>query len=350
MSKTMKFVKIISRLNSLYLPQLFIATLSIFIMLISISLIAYHFFYNDIRDDYIQKRRNIIQITCGRPENNERIYSLKPGICQFWNGEFYTNVSINKLGYRSVRQAENNNLPRLVVTGDSHAMGWGVNDGEDLSSLISLSGKYNVQNFSMSSYGTARELITLKKFAPHAQIIILQYCDNDLRENEAFINNPIQFKKEYKQRLEDFKNWKTNYEQYSDKNYSQRLLLNKLYGYLSSSWELMSLIPKAQPANNNMLEREAMVFAKTLGQFRNYLDDKIVLIFESNGFRALRKNFVSKFKKEIKQVGLKNIYFLDSDKILKSSDYYFIDDHLSKSGHKKIADQILQTIEVIPIK
>ena len=51
----------------------------------------------------------------------------------------------------------------IVVLGDSHAMGWGENDGDTFSSILEHKINRPVYNLAVSGYGTARELIRLEK-------------------------------------------------------------------------------------------------------------------------------------------------------------------------------------------
>src|SRR2546428_13296855 len=74
--------------------------------------------------------------------------------CRFSNREFATWLSVNAMGFRQTTQMDG--PPRIAVLGDSHAMGWGVEDHETFASLIEQSLGEKVANLSVSSYGTAR--------------------------------------------------------------------------------------------------------------------------------------------------------------------------------------------------
>lgn len=78
--------------------------------------------------------------------------------------------------------------PRLVIVGDSHAMGWGVGDDETFASVLATEHGYQTVNFAVSSYGTPRELMRLRRDFPLApdDIVIIQYCDNDFAESRQF--------------------------------------------------------------------------------------------------------------------------------------------------------------------
>ena len=82
----------------------------------------------------------------------------------------------------------NKNAKSIVVLGDSHAMGWGVNDKETFSYFLQVLTKQPVYNLAVSSYGTEREIARFEKsgLLENTDIIIIQYHENDLKENLSF--------------------------------------------------------------------------------------------------------------------------------------------------------------------
>src|SRR5688572_30127817 len=84
--------------------------------------------------------------------------------------------------------------PKLVL-GDSHAMGWGVEQGQTFAQIIEGSTGKRVLNAAISSYGTAREMIMLRRIDRRSVgLIILQYCSNDFVENRYFSHNNYRLK------------------------------------------------------------------------------------------------------------------------------------------------------------
>ena len=84
------------------------------------------------------------------------------GRCRFDNLEFRTTQRFNSLGVRDSEAALVR--PRSIVIGDSHAMGWGVEAGERYSHLLSPQLQPSL-NLAIASYGTARELRLLERYA-----------------------------------------------------------------------------------------------------------------------------------------------------------------------------------------
>jgi hypothetical protein len=121
---------------------------------------------------------------CGRYDPG-LTYIYRPGRCRFTSHEFDTLLDINSLG---VRDDEDSLVaPDVVVVGDSIALGWGVNEGENFSDVIEKRTGLKVLNLGIGSYGTVRELEILKRVdLSNMRLLILQYTGNDLRENKTF--------------------------------------------------------------------------------------------------------------------------------------------------------------------
>ena len=109
--------------------------------------------------------------------------------CEFKNFEYNTVLTFDKYGRYSNHPIERG--PGIAVLGDSHAMGWGVNDSETFSAI--LEGKIDkpVYNLAVSGYGTIRKLIRFEKFelANSVDTVIIQYTYNDWGENNSYKKN-----------------------------------------------------------------------------------------------------------------------------------------------------------------
>lgn len=125
----------------------------------------------------------------------ELIYVPAPGRFRFHGPEFDTWVTMTAEG---VRQQPNSAEPPgggelVVVTGDSYAMGWGVNDAETFSAVLQDRFHHHTVNAAVSSYGTARELLRLRQLGllSRASVLVIQYCANDVSENSAFLRGGL---------------------------------------------------------------------------------------------------------------------------------------------------------------
>ena len=110
-------------------------------------------------------------------------YRFRPNITgRFSNPEFDVEVKSNSLGVRDDETSLQD--PAIVVLGDSHAMGWGVEKQERFSEIIEKRLNTNVLNTAITSYGTHRETKLLNQVdLDSCRLLIIQYCENDLLEN-----------------------------------------------------------------------------------------------------------------------------------------------------------------------
>src|SRR5262245_21935930 len=88
--------------------------------------------------------------------DEELLYRPRPGSCTFENAEFRTTLHFDAHGARLTPAPRDTGKPRprLVIVGDSHAMGWGVQDDETFASVLASEYGYPTVNLGVSSYGT----------------------------------------------------------------------------------------------------------------------------------------------------------------------------------------------------
>ena len=120
--------------------------------------------------------------------DKELFYKLKQGNHRFSNLEFNTKFSVNSIGARDDKSSLDS--PKIICIGDSFTMGWGVENENTFSSIIEEKSKKKTLNLGVSSYGTAREFLFLDKIDLDSCLnIVLQFCENDVLENRAFVKN-----------------------------------------------------------------------------------------------------------------------------------------------------------------
>ena len=147
------------------------------------------YFLENIQYLYNTRMVNVIQFNPFLSEYDQKLfYKLKQGDHRFSNLEFSTKFSVNSIGARDDEQSIN--LPKIICIGDSFTMGWGVEGENMFSSIIEEKSKEKTLNLGVSSYGTAREFLFLNKIdLDSCQHLIIQFCENDVLENRAFVEN-----------------------------------------------------------------------------------------------------------------------------------------------------------------
>jgi len=254
--------------------------------------------------------------------DGELIYKPKLGICQFNNAEFSTTLNFSADGrYTGDKPAGSG----IAVIGDSHAMGWGVHDEETFSAELQSLSKRPVYNLAVSSYGTVREVLRLELSGVLSKVdtLIIQYCDNDIEENQ---HNLISGTEENRRK----------FERITQGEKSQTSLLRVIaeaYGYALRAPYNGLKSPKP-PAD---FSPHYQAFMKVLAQHPE-LKEKRILVFYTNAHGRQFQGFPAGRDKQ-----LANVEFVDLG--LAASDYYRIDDHLTPAGHKKAAQQLFDLLQ-----
>ncbi|MCB0338442.1 MAG: hypothetical protein KDD53_02510 [Bdellovibrionales bacterium] len=290
---------------------------------------------------YMEHERNVVQY---RPECSQydpgTSYRLKQGGCEFYNREFQINVLGNSIGTRD--NEEDITRARVIGLGDSYAFGWGVDQDQAFYTLLENELGEKVLNTGVASYGTVREMRMLDRvFRSDVTDIVIQYTDNDFRENRQYFKqgNKLSIMREV------------------DYNTVVLREVNLSRAYFPGRYTRMFLVPyfqslltkKAKLPSLKFRHRQALAKAKAFfNALRNATTSDLsrvrVTIFEINGhnlnsenaffLRALQKLI----RKNAQQPGLANSYLLvDVTSSLRDDDFYWYDEHLKASGHKKVA-------------
>ena len=309
------------------------------------SLICYLLLYRTIGQVYIKIGREILQTTCGRIVDNELIYTLEPGECRFRNIEFDTIVAVDSDGFRNRASDLGTGATKVTVLGDSYAMGWGIDQDKKLSSLIAGTPGYRVRDLAMSSYGTARELLALLRHDDEAGIVVLQYCSNDIWENIEFIRDPDAFVRDAPARAKEYAQSLAEYRGRSGSRRGLQRVVNALLWGVTVPWRLMRLPPRSGPVTpRRVLEGEARAFAAVMAHFSPRLSGRPVIVFDAYE-RSARPEFAAVFRSALDAAGVDGVVVVDLAGTIVPSDYFHIDDHLSPTGHRKLAQRLMAEIE-----
>ncbi len=312
---------------------------------LGLCLVLYLLFHRTLTDVYQQRVRNVLQAECGRMVEGPLIYTLTPGTCLFENPEFRTRLTIDPDGFRNEPLALGSGPVLVAVVGDSHALGWGVEQSQTLSSLLARDPRFTVRSLAMSSYGTAREMMALERFAADADVIVLQYCDNDYPENMELLTRPADFISGARARAQRYQEQIIALRRARETSPGAHAVLQHAFAAVAATWRLMLLPPRSQPSTPvSTIEYEALAFSKVLLWAQPILAGKTVIVMENHPKRP-RENFARVFANRLTMEGLGHVAVLDLAGTIVPRDYFHIDEHMRASGHAKVAARVLAELD-----
>jgi len=104
-------------------------------------------------------------------------------------GRWRFNYTINEYQYRGKLIPISNTYDKknIVILGDSFSFGTGVNDGEEFAAIMAgqLKNDFNIINLSVGAWGLTQQIRRYYEFGKlySPEIVILQFCANDPRDN-----------------------------------------------------------------------------------------------------------------------------------------------------------------------
>ncbi|MEO1436173.1 MAG: hypothetical protein AAFV80_11605 [Bacteroidota bacterium] len=291
-----------------------------------------------LRTYFLQRECNIIQYDSELAKYDSSLfYVLRPGDHRFRNRRFDTRFQVNSAGYRDHEGDET--APSIICLGDSHTMGWGVNQGLDFPTLLEGELDATVLNMGVSSYGIVRELKALEQvFLDSLDWLVIQYCYNDHYENQTFLNEgrylPITEEQFYDQACA---NNRKNTKYFPGKHLLHLpdfLLKEKRKSTKKSEIEFAGKKRTYAPVEAfwEVLRKDSLIPPKA---------QILILDIESH---ASDNAFIDELKKRVQQdmaIGLSDrIHFLRFDGQLNASYRLGIDPHLNEAGHQLVAEKI----------
>ena len=290
---------------------------------------------------YRHFNRSLIQFEPACAQYDAEVtYTLKPGRCTFRNEEFSTEVQVNRLGLRDTDEALV--APEIIVLGDSHVMGWGVQQDETIPRVLARKSGMKVLNAAVSSYATVREMKMLDRLdTSNLKVLIIQYADNDLPENRTFHEQgghlPIASEAQYQAIVAHYQSQQS----YVPGKYVYRLFMKVLRLEAPEPDQLkMEVIPAAE---------EADLFLYALEHAgRTRLDGVQVIVFEMNKQEPTRP-FIGALDRQCRGDGhprfAQRLIALDVGPRLRTGNFYLIDDHMNASGHQVVGEALAEVIK-----
>tara|TARA_B100000579_G_scaffold400522_1_gene382255 strand:- start:1159 stop:2160 length:1002 start_codon:yes stop_codon:yes gene_type:complete len=254
--------------------------------------------------------------------------------CVFENVEFKTTLNFDRYGRKNENNFKERINEKIAILGDSETMGWGVNNNETFSSLIEKNLKIKTYNLGVSSYGTYREILRLKKLNNIRDIktIIIQYSWNDKGENDKFDNFDRGESEKAYEYLMDVGKKRTD----TDLSKNIKFVLRRFKSSFRVFYKdlLNTLLSRNENIQDFLPHYNSLI--NVINKF-DFLKNKKIIIF-ALGDRVTFNNFNEGFDKNNK-----NIYFLNLS--LNEKHFFKLDGHLNKSGHKEVAYQLLNHLK-----
>jgi hypothetical protein len=297
------------------------------------------------RNYYFKYEWKVIQLLPECAQFNDRLaYTLKSGECQFANQEFDTQYRINSLGLRD--DEDSLVRPEIIVTGDSFAMGWGVEQDETYAELLEQRLGKKVLNAGVSSYGTVREMISLERVdIENLRYLIIQYSPNDLRENKTFSENgddlPIMAESDYQHHVLEHQHRTRGYRFGLYIYELQKLLVNELIKKVRTLF-----MPETGVQKDHA--QEAAMFINALQTAKINLDKVQIIVCEMGDRGNNDNNFVHALKEKAIEPGrpefIKNMQVVDLSKVLSKEHYFTLDPHINAQGHRVVGDVLIKLL------
>ncbi|GGM94451.1 hypothetical protein GCM10010967_29630 [Dyadobacter beijingensis] len=287
-------------------------------------------------------------------------YRLRPGADDVHSSLEYSNAfKINSFGVRDDEASLEN--PKLVFVGDSFTMGWGVDQDQTYADQTGRKLGVKTLNAGISSYGTYREMLLFSKIKRDScRLLVLQYCDNDLEENQArnepanqgqlltpatFDNTAV-----FNRINETYYPMRFTYFFVREKDLLKRIWTSPLQvfgeiGGALSAWVKGEQHAVVTPPDIKTPEETRLhtgYFYKSLAKIRRYYQGNIIVLHLDG--RYTRPEMIRAFEAEGRQPGDAHLYFLHTDELLSAHDYYPVDGHIKASGHAKISDALVKMI------
>lgn len=296
------------------------------------------------------------KVECVEPDD-QLIFQPKFGVCEFNTFQFETslNFDIKGRGVPERKLQDNNN--GIAIIGDSQAMGFGVNDADTFANHIQKQVAQPVYNLAVSGYATRREFERFFRSGLSSKVdtIILQYCSNDLDENDKKLDEAhyLQAKIEHFSKIEEsIKINKIIAGEGRNLSLSDyKIVLSKLFN-LNLEKIYFAIVEPLNAAmsffNRPLIPDYFNETARSIDfnpHYKNIIDilyenkdlikDKRIIVTYSNGYGARFFNFP-----QGKIDGELDISFFDPG--MDRNDYYTLDDHLTPKGHMKFSKKIIE--------
>ncbi len=294
--------------------------------------------------------RNVVQFDPALSQfDPELYYTLKPNLRAgtFRNLEYSVAMRANRAGVRDDDASLEH--PEVIFLGDSFTMGWGVPDSACFVSQLKKKLACKTLNAGVSSYGTARESIFLKRLQTDScKLLVIQYCTNDDIENEELTRLQFKFKPAQPEVYQGYVHFNALTSDYYPFKFIFLVAKTALSfasagtPHILRSQTQSATPPAKQTPLPSVAKSYSVNFFAVLSQIRHLYHGPI-LIFNLEG-TATRPEIIREFSRYLTQHPMPGIYLADVSPVLTRNDYYVFDDHITAQGHHKVASRLYESI------
>lgn len=293
-----------------------------------------------IQQVYRHFNRTLIQFEPSCAQYDPQVtYTLKPGGCTFGNIEFTNEYRVNRAGLRD--SDADLDGPEVIVLGDSHAMGWGVNQDQTLAHVLAKKAGVKTLDAAVSSYATVREMRMLDRLdTSRLKVLIIQYADNDLPENRTFQRKgtlPIMSEAQYRRIGEYY----TAQRSYYPGKYVYRLFM-KVMRLEEPEPDDLRMVPATAD------EEAALFLNATLHAGHKPLDGVQLIVFEVNQQLKPPRPFIAALDRVSRDskypAFIRQLVTLDTTTVLTPQDFYALDDHMNAQGHRAVGEALARMV------
>ena len=270
---------------------------------------------------YMGGMRRIWQVEPGcTAYDPDLLYVPGPDPCRFANTEFRTTLHFDRLGRLMASRPAG---AGIAVLGDSHAMGWGVEDHETFASHLQSQLGRPVYNLAVSSYGTYRELLRLERSGLLDQVdtVLIQYSDNDILENETMAADPSRAStpEEYQDMFSAAK--------------AGRATVLLAWVQIAVKKPIKLLVRAVVPLDDaGDFAPHGRALARVFERFP-WLQKERVLVFYVNAYGVKFRGFGAD-----PLDGWPSLTFADLK--MEPEDFYAVDEHMTAAGHRRAAEKL----------
>lgn len=275
-------------------------------------------------------------------------YTLKPqSAFHYTNREFNTVFYTNSRGTRDDEASLQS--PEIICLGDSYAMGWGVQQQETYAQYLERVSGMKVLNAAISSYGTVREMKLLKQFdTTRLKYVIIQYCGNDIQENESFIENQQALSISSRSYYDSIVAGHKLIVSYFPGKYSL------LIGQVFLKHQLNKILPvfklffgREEPFGSD--KSHAAAFLKVLYSANLNCKKVKVIVIVLDSYLHKHNSFLKAVERQAQLMPYKdyfkgNLFVVDGLTGLGQSDFFDLDLHIKAKAHEKIGQKLWDVI------